>query len=195
MEGDKRRKIMMILPLLLVFIGMVANVRVFLMPIEDGNTANIGLMKKISTSFSILSLIAATIYIVTEFTKKSAKYMKLFIYSFCLSQLTTILAIAVVELAQPGTKITALILLISSFLLLNLLFLKQNLGQWTSQILAIIVYLVYLVLFVVNFVETVGHPEQTVFILLRCIANLTLSFVLVVMQYLKYYDKKQRNTD
>lgn len=196
MDKERIRGLLMLFPLIIVVAAFFGGLYVLFFA-TDFNTSNTSLfIERIADGLSILALFSAFVYIVSGYRKSSAKYFKLFLYVYAVSYLSLVIDMLVsfIKTAQSGIPITTQNLLynglnIVAFVLINVLLIKENLGKTRSLIMSYLILLINLVFFVAFIMQGVSTQ-----IIVRKYSGLALSIVLVTMEHLKYYDKKQRNT-
>lgn len=196
MDKERIRGLLMLFPLIIVVAAFFGGLYVLFFA-TDFNTSNTSLfIERIADGLSILALFSAFVYIVSGYRKSSAKYFKLFLYVYAVSYLSLVIDMLVsfIKTAQSGIPITTQNLLynglnIVAFVLINVLLIKENLGKTRSLIMSYLILLINLVFFVAFILQGVSTQ-----IIVRKYSGLALSIVLVTMEHLKYYDKKQRNT-
>lgn len=196
MDKERIRGLLMLFPLIIVVAAFFGGLYVLFFA-TDFNTSNTSLfIERIADGLSILALFSAFVYIVSGYRKSSAKYFKLFLYVYAVSYLSLVIDMLVsfIKTAQSGIPITTQNLLynglnIVAFVLINVLLIKENLGKTRSLIMSYLILLINLGFFVAFIMQGVSTQ-----IIVRKYSGLALSIVLVTMEHLKYYDKKQRNT-
>lgn len=195
MELKNNRKIIMIVPVLIVLAVIVGNVYSLIQIANFSLNSVDKLIIVINTIFAIFALVLAGLYLLTEFHKKSSKYFKFYLYLYILTEIFFILSITIGSLIKgfiPSSYLDIAIGVII-FLILNSLLFKKNLGKNLSLGLSYAALVSNLMSFVVSLQNT--SVDVVYSIRLRALAGVCLAVVLVIMQHLKYYDKAQRDTN
>lgn len=187
-----KRTVLMVVGLIVVFVAILSNI--YTMSAITGINAQIFMMR-VGSILSIATLVVAVYYLVTAFKKESAKFLKGYLYAFIMTEYTHSLDFCVSNLIQNEATVEYIKLVPNVFLLilLSVLLLKKDLGKKVSLILSFICLALNLIVVIEIIIDNFGNPRM-VFFLIRWIGNLSMSFVLVVLQMLKYYDKGLRNT-
>lgn len=198
METDNKRSAMMLLPLLIVFITLLSVI------FEGGNTtplvASSLFMKRVIDITACIALVSSALYVITGFKKESAKYFKLFLYSFTALKLLSLIDMTIMHVSyrKGGGVLTPHMLMMNIMLLLVVLLLisfliMKDIGRKISLARSYFILAVHFVYFMYPLIMEFGQ-EGTINVIIRWFTGVSLSLVLIVMQQLKYHDKQERNT-
>lgn len=187
-----KRNVLTVVGLIVLFVAILGNI--YLLGDIKGFDVNTFMMR-VANFFIIVALTMAVYYLVTGFKKESAKFLKLHIYAFVIAELTTVFnsCIFLISNSFSGSIFITVIPSIIVLIFLNVLLIKNDLGKKVSLILSYGCLVAFLGKFVFDF-TVLPTQISTVTYLLRWSSKFSLSFVLIVMQYYKYFDKKERNT-
>lgn len=143
-------------------------------------------MMCIDVIFCSIGLIVAEVYVFSGFTKKAAKFFKIFLFTFLMSVLISSLIVINGMLNGQTKSINLIFHLVVLIALFVLLFVK-DLGKKLSLSLSYFTLIANIGLFVYSMLT-----NSNIDYLIKVIGTITLSIVLVVMQHMKYIDKAQR---
>lgn len=200
MDFDNNRKALIIMPIFIVIVSLVGNAYLAIDSFTSLKELDRDIMMAISALFCALSLVPALWYLFTGFQKKSSKYLKLYLSSFIITELLTVIGIVTMflkfrqlGLKTPLTMVTDFIIDFVILVLLLILLFKKDLGQKLSKTLANIILIGSSIsLILALLIQNISFITNA--LIFRWIGNISLALVLVIMQQLKYYDKAQRNT-
>lgn len=202
MELKNNRKVIMIAPLVVVIALIFGNAYTLIHALPSMNSSVGGkFMTTVNTAFAIFALVVAGLYFVSEFSKKSSKYFKFFLYLFIFTEFTSVLhkvlsATARVNSSQVTSATFVFDVVIGAivYVALNILYFRKDLGKNLSLGLSYAVLIAQLMSFVVMLQVASSDTAVKSSLIFRGLAFVCLAIVLVIMQHLKYYDKSQRHT-
>lgn len=183
MKLENKKMIMTLVFSLLLILGSIGDI-VYLTAMNE-------FLPKTFSILSIFTLVAAVAYFFTDFQKSSAKYFKLFIYLFILYEYTS--ALNFIMEFNKGKDISFILeacIHPAIFFILNVLMFKKDLGKKLSNMLSLIVLIAQLLILVVVLIEKAFNDV----IIFKCLSQILIALVLVIMQQMKYIDKTQRKT-
>lgn len=187
METDSKRKLIMTACLIFIEIVLIVNIAVLINTAISNELSTIQGGRIANSSFTVIALVVAILYISAGFKKASAKYFKFFLYVFILAELIKLFTLILIVQSSIFIVIGILI----AFILLNVLFGTKDLGKKKSLILSTLI----LVCFVFSTIASICLDTYfDIKLLAVCLADISLALVLLVMMVLKYYDKTLRNT-
>ena len=170
-----------VIAILLILAAIIVNV----LTIVSGSST---VYLKISAIFAVLALGCSCFYFLKGFSKDVARYYKLFVFIYLLSQLVMVISNGV-----GFGGVVQVLLSVVIILLLFLILMNKNLGKKASLLLCLLIIILSVADLVSWIVMMRGTPEGSV-IFGRSATQLLLSCLMTLSTYAKYVDKGTRGT-